>query len=181
LVSSFIEQLSTEFTCWNKDPNFQLFMTTESALGIPITFLESCTKANSFNSLCFNIFYQVTLESKPGIKQNMLQCYECFSGALKETQIHQAKPWYLMEELGTLVAWLHSMIQSRKDLGGWKGDYEFSLSDFRSALSVLDSCTDDPTDAKQWKLAQQLVKTVVYGGIIFHPQDQKVSESFERI
>lgn len=53
LASSFIRQLSTEFTSWNKDSNFQLFMTTESALGIPATLLESCTKANSFNSLVF--------------------------------------------------------------------------------------------------------------------------------
>lgn len=122
----------------------------------------------------------MTLESKPGIKQNMLQCYECFSSTLKGTQIHQSKPCYLMEEIGALIAWLHSMIQSRKELSGWKGDYEFSLTDFRSALSVLDNCIEDPADAKQWKLAQQLVKTVVYGGIIFHPQDQKVSESFEK-
>eukprot|EP00210_Caulerpa_lentillifera_P003221 g3076.t1 len=171
LTNSFIEQLAQEFQSWKKHSDFQLFLTTESTDSLPLTLLESSTKATC-----------VTLESKPGIKQNMLQCHEAFIGGLNEIErFNSSLSFVLKEKLSLLVAWLHSVIQSRKELGGWKGDYEFSLSDFRTALFVMITCIKDPNDLKQWTRAQQLVKTVVYGGIIFHPQDYKVLEIYTKL
>lgn len=69
---------------------------------------------------------------------------------------------------------LHSAMVARGQVGGWRGHYNFALSDLTAALQLL-SIDGQLTDGVMLSTkVQGLLKSVIYGGIIDDATDNKV-------
>ncbi len=122
LVVSWLPTLEKELNTLEPDTDFRLWLTTESHPMFPTVLLQSSLK--------------VTYEAPPGIKKNLERTYDSWD---QDYIAGQGNSVVRAQALFAL-AWFHAVVQERRCFipQGWSKFYEFSLSDLRTAASVID-------------------------------------------
>jgi dynein heavy chain 2 len=119
LVIAWLATLENELASMAIHPEFRLWLTTEPHPKFPPLLLQNCVK--------------ITLESPPGLKQNLQRTYALWSRDFVES----GSPLRAQMLFG--LAWLHAMLQERRKFipQGWSKFYEFSATDLRSSGEVI--------------------------------------------
>lgn len=144
-------------------PDFRLFITSEINPKLPTALLR--------------ISDTIIAEAPTGIKASMSRL---FSGISKDRfEIPVRNRLYL------ILGWTHSVIQERLRYvpAGWSEAYEFTESDARHALDVIDSLIEDETGGKQtmldpeklpWDAIRSTLCMGVFGGRVTALSDQEI-------
>jgi dynein heavy chain 2 len=167
LVLGWVPTLEKEVCAMtNPNPNFRLFLTTEPHDLFPSVLLKSSLK--------------MTVESPPGVKQNMLGVYSGWTPqSLSERTPQQA-------QLLFALTWFHAVIAERRSYipQGWVKFYEFTPADLRSAADIVVSQTTTQQKgaggAVDWTTLRGIFDDAVYGGRLDNDQDMRVLKVFLR-
>ncbi|ORC91608.1 putative dynein heavy chain [Trypanosoma theileri] len=135
------------------NPDFRLIITTEPHDLFPTVLLRMSMK--------------VTVETPPGIKQNLLQSYTIWD----ESFINNKTKTTCQVLFG--LAWFHAILQERRNYvpQGWLKFYEFSSSDLKSAAESLSILSSEKMD---WTTVHGLLQECIYGGRLENKTDEKV-------
>jgi dynein heavy chain 2 len=117
LVTGWLANLEKELKLLeDKHENFKLFLTTEEHTSFPNILLETC--------------FKVSYESPPGLKKNFMRTFQ---------QLDNSGTG-LKSKLVFLLAYFHALVQERKNYipQGWSKAYEFSYSDLKVSLEIID-------------------------------------------
>uniref|UniRef100_A0A915PL62 Cytoplasmic dynein 2 heavy chain 1 n=1 Tax=Setaria digitata TaxID=48799 RepID=A0A915PL62_9BILA len=146
LAISDLPAIEKEFLVSKRDPNFRLWLTSESSEHFPSQLLQTSLK--------------ITYEASPGIKNNMQRIYAQWRQC--ETNSNAACLQGLF-----VLAWLHALLQERRMFipQAWSKFYEFSSSDLRVAKKFVEDITKEGK-ATDWQLLRNLIQIVAYGGRI---------------
>ena len=149
-VSGSLEKELSAMTTPHEE--FRVFLTTEAHDAFPSVLLKSSLK--------------VTVESPPGVKQNMLRTY----GAWPAQWYDSLPPVHA--RLLFVCAWLHAVISERRAYvpQGWAKMYEFTAADLKSAADVSMALTKG--DNVDWLSLRGMFEFAIYGGRLDNPQDE---------
>ncbi|KAM5302059.1 dynein axonemal heavy chain 14 [Glossophaga mutica] len=143
------------------DPEFRLWLGSESDTSFPITILQRSLK--------------VSVEKPIGLKSNLLKMFG-YSGSGQVTEEIFEKPdcgpWW--KKLLFSLCFFNVVVNERKKYGifGWNIDYEFSPSDFKVAVMVLENALTQQS-AVPWRMLRCQIGDVIYGGQVTDPWDQQ--------
>ncbi|KAH9593148.1 Dynein heavy chain region D6 P-loop domain [Trypanosoma melophagium] len=135
------------------NPDFRLIITTEPHDLFPTVLLRMSMK--------------VTVETPPGVKQNLLQSYTTWDEAFINSKTK------VTSQVLFGLAWFHAILQERRNYvpQGWLKFYEFSSSDLKSAAEILSNMSLDNRD---WTTVHGLLQECIYGGRLENTRDEKV-------
>jgi len=151
--------------------NFRLFLTTEQHTSFPTILLQQ-----SLN---------ITYESPPGVKQNLIRTYESWDNEyISNGGVTRAQMLFIL-------AWFHAITQERRTYipQGWSKFYEFSFADLRSGADIIDSicrlCNKQKKDfidpnSVPWTTVWGLFKFAIYGGRVDNEHDVRVLVTYLR-
>ncbi|VDO99966.1 unnamed protein product [Soboliphyme baturini] len=160
LAISWIPQLERELKALKLHDSFRLWITTEPNAEYPAMFLQNCLK--------------VTYESPPGLKKNVLRIYDTFEDAyISKGNVQWARGLFAL-------SWFHAVCQERRSYipQGWNCFYEFTYSDFRVALDVMDKSFYRREARPQLEFIRGIIETCVYGGRIDNAFDVRVMQAY---
>src|SRR5690606_6235315 len=140
-------ELEKELNLLNPDPEFRLWMTTESHDEFPVILLKQSLK--------------ITFETPPGIKKNPIRTYSSWN----PQYIPKGTP--TRAQLLFVLAWFNGVLQERRTYvpQGWTKYYEFSTADLRSAADVIDSICANNSQQPDWETIYGLLENAIYGCI----------------
>jgi dynein heavy chain 2 len=114
----------------------------------------------------------VCYESPPGIKKNFARIYQQLEASgtpLRATFIF-------------LLAFFHALVQERRTYipQGWSKIYEFSYSDLKVAMEVIDNLIKEyeQTNSLNLDVLYGIFEEGIYGGRIDNPSDLKVLRAY---
>ncbi|XP_035872076.1 dynein heavy chain 14, axonemal [Phyllostomus discolor] len=143
------------------DPEFRLWLGSESDASFPIAILQKSLK--------------VTVEKPIGLKSNLLKMFG-YSGSGEVTEEIFEKPdcgpWWKKLLFG--LCFFNAVVNERRKYGifGWNIDCEFSSSDFKVAVMMLENALmQQPT--VPWRMLRCQIGDVIYGGRVTEPRDQQ--------
>ncbi|XP_054432748.1 dynein axonemal heavy chain 14 [Pteronotus mesoamericanus] len=165
LAASFMPRLRTIVESLNSpdvtvEPEFRLWLSSETDAAFPIPILQKSLK--------------IAVEKPIGLKSNLLKTFG-YSGSGEVTEEIFEKtdcgPWWKKLLFG--LCFFNAVINERKKYGilGWNIDYEFSSSDFKVAMKVLEN-TLTTQAAVPWQALRYQIGDVIYGGRVTDPWDQ---------
>ncbi|XP_036925260.1 dynein heavy chain 14, axonemal [Sturnira hondurensis] len=143
------------------DPEFRLWLGSESDASFPVAILQKSLK--------------VTVERPVGLKSNLLKMLG-YSGSGEVTEAIFEKPdcgpWWKKLLFG--LCFFNAVVNERKKYGifGWNIDCEFSPSDFKVAIMVLENALTQQS-AVPWRMLRCQIGDVIYGGRVTDPWDQQ--------
>ncbi|CUG86359.1 dynein heavy chain, putative, partial [Bodo saltans] len=156
LVLGWVSALENEISSMaapHKD--FRLFLTTEAHDLFPSVLLKSCVK--------------MSVESPPGVKQNLLRTYSTWDDEfLAQRSVAQSQILFGL-------AWFHALVQERRTYipQGWVKHYDFTQADMKSAADIIKVMVDSNGNA-DWTAIRGLLESAIYGGRLDNTQDIKV-------
>ncbi len=166
LMTFWIPTLEKELAGLKLHEKFRLWLTAESHLKFPSTLIESCLK--------------VTYESPPGIKRNLQRTLNSWSPQVLE----QSPENVARAQAVFALAWFHAIVQERRIFipQGWCKFYEFSDSDLKAGLEVLDQLTlsrsSSSSSALDWDTIHGLYSNAIYGGRVDDVHDIRILVSY---
>ncbi|XP_053515524.1 dynein axonemal heavy chain 14 [Artibeus jamaicensis] len=143
------------------DPEFRLWLGSESDASFPVTILQKSLK--------------VTVERPVGLKSNLLKMLG-YSGSGEVTEEIFEKPdcgpWWKKLLFG--LCFFNAVVNERKKYGifGWNIDCDFRPSDFKVAMMVLENALTQQS-AVPWRMLRCQIGDVIYGGRVTDPWDQR--------
>nr|CRZ22352.1 BMA-CHE-3 [Brugia malayi] len=154
LAINDLAAIEKEFLASKHDPNFRLWLTSESNEHFSPQLLQTSLK--------------IVYEAPPGIKNNMKRIYAQW----QQSELNFSA--FCLQSL-FMLAWLHALLQERQMFipEAWSKFYEFSNSDLRVAKKFVEEVTKDDK-AANWQLLRGLIQTVAYGGRIDNDFDMNV-------
>lgn len=159
LVPNFLTSLEKTLNNTQIAEGFKLFLTTEEHPKFPVVLLETC--------------FKLSYEAPPGLKMNVERVF----GTLTAGHFKQFSP----EEgrLTFLLAYFHALLQERRTYipQGWSKFYEFSLSDFKSGLLILETIMSEKKHV-DWAGLYGLFENAIYGGRIDRVVDLDVLRAY---
>ena len=143
------------------NPKFRLWLTTEQHSMFPTILLQQSLK--------------VTIESPPGMKQNLLRTYESWTSEFLNTKSPK------LSQILFVLAWFHALVQERRSYipQGWTKFYEFTTSDLRSAADVIENACDQDGNP-DWETIYGLLENAIYGGRVDDDYDLRVLKTYLR-
>ncbi|XP_019514558.1 PREDICTED: dynein heavy chain 14, axonemal-like [Hipposideros armiger] len=165
-AASFMPRLCTIVQSFNNpdvtvDPEFRLWLSSESNSSFPIPLLQKSLK--------------IAVENPPGLKNNLLQTFGYSGCGVVTEEIFEKTdcgPWW--KKLLFNLCFFNALINERKTYGvlGWNIDYEFHSSDLEVAIKVLENAlTAQP--AIPWQTLRYLFGEVIYGGQVTDNWDRR--------
>ncbi|VDM11066.1 unnamed protein product [Wuchereria bancrofti] len=154
LAINDLAAIEKEFLTSKRDPNFRLWLTSESNEHFSPQLLQTSLK--------------IVYEAPPGIKNNMKRIYAQW----QQSELNFGA--FCLQSL-FMLAWLHALLQERRMFipEAWSKFYEFNNSDLRVAKKFVEEVTKDDK-AANWQLLRGLIQTVAYGGRIDNDFDMNV-------
>ena len=161
LMTFVVPQLMQEINGNQIHEDFRLWVTSEAHPKFPSVLLESSLK--------------ISFEAPPGIKRNIQTTVNSWNkdfisknGNIKRTQTLFA------------LAWFHAVIQERRKYipQGWASFYEFSDSDLRTGVEVIEDLYQDSDGSISWDFVHGLFKNAIYGGRIDNSFDIRILDSY---
>eukprot|EP00088_Acartia_fossae_P060344 TRINITY_DN72249_c0_g1_i1.p1 TRINITY_DN72249_c0_g1~~TRINITY_DN72249_c0_g1_i1.p1 ORF type:complete len:474 (-),score=40.40 TRINITY_DN72249_c0_g1_i1:72-1442(-) len=75
-----------------------------------------------------------------------------------------------------MLAWFHAVIQERRKYipQGWTSFYEFSDSDLRTAVAVIENLYDNSDGSLSWDYVHGLLNNAIYGGRVDNQFDLRI-------
>ena len=138
---------------------------------------------DSFNSMLLSSCVKVSYEAPPGVKQNLLR-------TLTSWDTNYFTGHSIRCQLLFIAAWFHAILQERRTYipQGWNKLYEFSQSDLRSTVDIIDEMCNYIQSIHsnieirhiQWTKLWGLLKYAIYGGRIDDTQDIRVLVTYLR-
>ena len=154
LVTAWLPVLEKELSLLipSANPNFRLWLTTESHDSFPVILLQQSLK--------------ITFESPPGIKQNMLRTFDSWDSNFIVTPSNPSNSMNPKSRSRILfiLSWFHALVQERRNFipQGWSQFYEFSMADLRSATDVIESASGNRS-SPDWPTIHGLLENAIYG------------------
>lgn len=111
-------------------------------------------------------------EQPPGFQSHFAQSSEMLSMAVHTSNINHPDS---VEALAKDLAWIHSIIQSKRETSEWKENYTFTISDLHAALQLALKDWNIRRGSIDWKSVCGMLREVIYGAIIEEPSDRKVN------
>ncbi|EJW81048.1 hypothetical protein WUBG_08043 [Wuchereria bancrofti] len=143
-----------EFLTSKRDPNFRLWLTSESNEHFSPQLLQTSLK--------------IVYEAPPGIKNNMKRIYAQW----QQSELNFGA--FCLQSLFMLAWYMHFLQERRMFIPeAWSKFYEFNNSDLRVAKKFVEEVTKDDK-AANWQLLRGLIQTVAYGGRIDNDFDMNV-------
>ena len=134
-------------------------MTSEQHHAFPSVLLETC--------------FKISYESPPGLKKNFLRTYQSVEGGSG-----------LKGSFTFALAYFHALIQERRTYipQGWSKAYEFSYSDLRVSLEIIDNLIKEAETTKimNFETLYGVFEEGIYGGRIDNFSDLKVLRAYLR-
>jgi dynein heavy chain 2 len=165
LVVAWLPTLEKEISSLqNVQPEFRLWLTSESHQLFPTILLQQALKA--------------TYESPPGLKQNLQRVMESFDPHVlfSKKEVNEVKSKLLF-----LLAAFHSVIQERRTYipQGWTKFYEFSFGDMRAGTFIIDAIADSVTGKPiDYETIYGLMEDAIYGGRIDNAVDMRILRAY---
>ena len=163
LMTFWIPTLEKELASLDLHEDFRLWLTAESHQKFSTSLLESCLK--------------VTYESPPGIKRNLQRTLNGWSPSVLEDSESVVKAQAIFT-----LAWFHAVVQERRIFipQGWCKFYEFSDSDLRAGLEVLDQLSRNQRSSStlDWDTIHGLYSNAIYGGRVDDVHDIRILNSY---
>lgn len=162
LMTFWIPVLEKELQMLSPHDNFRLWLTAESHLKFSPILTEACLK--------------VTYESPPGIKRNLQRTLNAWNPDVFSRNSNPQKAQTVFA-----LAWFHGIVQERRTFipQGWCKFYEFSDSDLKAGLEVLDQLNSGNNEIK-WDFVHGLYGNAIYGGRVDDVHDIKILNSYLR-
>ena len=167
LVVAWLPTLEKEISSLqNVEPEFRLWLTSESHQLFPTILLQQALKA--------------TYESPPGLKQNLQRVMESFDPHVlfNKKEVNEVKSKLLF-----LLACFHSVIQERRTYipQGWTKFYEFSFGDMRAGTFIIDAIADTISSTGKsidYDTIYGLMEDAIYGGRIDNAVDMRILRAY---
>lgn len=166
LLVVWLRQLEKQLEKLNKPhPDFRLWLTTEPTESFPIGILQRSLK--------------VVTEPPNGLKLNIRGTYSKISASALVNCPHPA-----FSSLVFVLAFFHAVVQERRKYGkvGWNVSYDFSESDFRVCMQLLDTYLTQAHDQGEskipWSSLKYLIGEVMYGGRAIDSFDRRVLNTY---
>jgi dynein heavy chain 2 len=170
LVVAWLPTLEKELSSLEPNPEFRLWLTSETHPVFPSILLQQSLKA--------------TYESPPGIKKNLQRTLDSWDPELFRVGGPSANP--VRARLLFLLAVFHAVIQERRTYipQGWIKFYEFSYGDIKAGSFVMEAVSaaggDRNGNSIDWEAIYGLMKDAIYGGRVDNPYDMRVLDSYLR-
>ncbi|EPY31055.1 dynein heavy chain 2, cytosolic [Strigomonas culicis] len=121
-----------------------------------------------FPSVLLRLSVKVTVESPPGVKQNLLRTYQTWDKKFIGGQSGKCA------SLLFGLAWFHGIVQERRTYvpQGWVQRYGFSPADLKAASDVLLNMARQPN--LDWTTLKGVMLNCIYGGRLDNPFDEDV-------
>lgn len=161
LVVGWIPELEKELNNLTPTAGFRLWLTTEPHRNFSVMLLRSSLK--------------VTYEAPPGLRANLTRTYEGWASPFVE----KGQP--MRAQLLFVLSWFHAVVQERRTYipAGWRKFYEFSPSDLRIGVDILESAIARAEGKQlQWDYIHGLLELAVYGGKIDDVYDINVLRTY---
>lgn len=159
LVPNFLTQLEKTLNNTELAEGFKLFLTAEEHPKFPVVLLETC--------------FKLSYEAPPGLKMNVERVYSTIAPShMKQMSAEESR-------LTFLLAYFHALLQERRIYipQGWSKFYEFSLSDFKSGNSIMESIMTEHKNV-DWDGLYGLFENAIYGGRIDRIVDNDVLRAY---
>ena len=161
LMTFLVPQLMQEVNNKEVHDEFRLWITSEAHPKFPSVLLESSLK--------------ISFESPPGIKRNIQTTVNSWNKDFvsRKGNVKRAQTLFAL-------AWFHAVIQERRKYipQGWASFYEFSDSDLRAGVEVIEDLYDDSDGSISWDYVHGLFQNAIYGGRVDNSFDLRVLESY---
>lgn len=164
LMTFWIPVLMKELSTDEIHPDFRLWLTAESHPKFPATLLESSLK--------------ISYEAPPGIKRNLQSTVDSWNAEF----MAKGESALRAQTMFTL-AWFNAVIQERRTFipQGWASFYEFSDSDLRSGIEVIENLYANSGDNISWDFIHGLFKNAIFGGRVDNVYDLRILDSYLHI
>ena len=162
LMTFWLPTLEKELNSLELHEDFRLWLTAESHLKFSTSLLETCLK--------------VTYESPPGIKRNLQRTLNGWGPSVLESSENVS-----MAQATFTLAWFHAIVQERRVFipQGWCKFYEFSDSDLRAGLEVLNQLQQNNRNLNlDWDTIHGLYSNAIYGGRVDDVHDIRILMSY---
>jgi dynein heavy chain 2 len=165
LVVGWLPVLEKELSSIQPNPEFRLWLTSESHNLFPSILLQTSLKA--------------TFESPPGIKKNLQRTFDSVD---PDHFIANKQQGTVKGRLLFLLSCFHSILQERRTYipQGWTKFYEFSYGDMRAGLFVMIEAVASASNSAglDWEAIYGLMEDAIYGGRIDNAYDLRVLRSY---
>ncbi|KEG15451.1 dynein heavy chain [Trypanosoma grayi] len=157
LVIPWVPVLQKEFNLLKPDPNFRLFLTSETHEEFPSILLSQSLK--------------ITFEAPPGVQQNLLHTYKDWEVATYEAKGTQRA------ELLFIAAAFHAIIQERRSYvpQGWSKLYEVTSADLKSAADIVLQQVKNDID---WRAIRGILESAIYGARMESDYDLRILQAY---
>lgn len=161
LVVAWLPSLEKELSSLDPNPDFRLWLTSESHPLFPSILLQQSLK--------------VAYESPPGIKNNLQRALDSWS----PEDFSERNP--VRSRLLFLLACFHAVVQERRTYlpQGWTKFYEFSYGDMRAGTYIIEAITDGRSSGGlDWETIHGLMEDAIYGGRVDNLYDLRVLRAY---
>ena len=161
LMTFWIPVLVKEMSLNESHQEFRLWLTAESHPKFPSVLLESSKK--------------ISYEAPPGIKRNLQTTINSWNAGFisKDQNIIRAQTLFAL-------AWFHAVVQERRTFipQGWASFYEFSDSDLRTGIEVIENLFANVDGSISWEFIHGLFQNAIYGGRVDNVHDLRIMKSY---
>lgn len=136
------------------DPDFRLFLTSNSVPYFPVSVLQNSIK--------------LTTEPPRGLKANLKRTY----ATLDDKFLEDCKKPELWRKLLFGLSFFHAIVQERRKFGplGWNIRYEFNDSDLQTSFTMLKLFLDEQEEVP-WDALLFMIGSINYGGRVTDYKD----------
>jgi dynein heavy chain 2 len=128
---------------------------------------------SSFPSVLLETCFKLSYESPPGLKKNFLRTYQSVEGGAG-----------VKSAFCFALAYFHALVQERRTYipQGWSKGYEFSYSDLKVSLEIIDNLIKEyeVTKYMNFETLYGVFEEGIYGGRVDNFSDLKVLRVYLR-
>jgi dynein heavy chain, axonemal len=160
ICESFFDGTDTE----KIHPDFRLWLTSMPSDAFPTSILENGVK--------------ITKEPPRGLKANLRSVYSKLDNEILSKTCSQKNKTKEYQKLLFGLSFYHAIVIERKKFGplGWNIPYEFNDTDFDISSAQLELYISEFDSGIPYKVLQQLISVVNYGGRITDDKDMRTSD-----
>ena len=161
LMTYWVPVLLKEISINEAHADFRLWLTAESHPKFPAVLLESSLK--------------ISYEAPPGIKRNLQTTINAWNKDFMAKGGNSVRSQTLFA-----LSWFHAIIQERRTFipQGWASYYEFSDSDLRAGVELVDALFAQADESISWDFIHGLFRNAIYGGRIDNAYDLRILDSY---
>lgn len=156
LVPHWLDILSQELEVLELSKDFRLWLVCDSIVNFPESLL---VKSN-----------QIKYESPNGVKNKLLRLIQQWTPLVSQKRDPKIMKLYVIMFI------LNSVLQERRSYipQGWSKWYDFSESDLRTAMSIINWMEKSANYKIDWSVIRGLCQHIAYGGRIDNHQDHQL-------